>query len=390
MRIALLEGNLTGHRPVYLRNLLDGVPADLRVELHAPAGALTHAAFTGLADSVRARITAVALPALPAGEPRGSLAVLRHHLAKARALRRHLRQHGFASGDVVAIPYVDDIVAGLALSAGRWFGGARVVAVGMRNDLHLRAGSALAGGRQPPGRIHAWLQRRYLANRDLAVHWSNQLPFVEWADAELPGRCRFLGDPAPAPTSDSRAACCAALGLDPSRRHVLCFGGLTPRKGIARLLRLLARPDWPADSVAVLAGRCDDGVRAALAAAPPEVLARVVVRDGFIPIADEPRWFGAADLVWLAYEGHAFMSGCLVSAGLAQRPVAGCGNGLIGWYIDRFALGFAVPEDDAAAVTAVTAHCSGAWQPPAQQPFADHLPERVAARFWDAVRSAGA
>lgn len=388
MRIALVEGNLTGHRPVYLRHLLDWLPPDLAIELHAPAGWLDHAAFAGLAASRLAQIRMVELPRQTNDEPHGALAVLRHHLSKARSLRRHLRRCGIGRGDVVAIPYADDLYAGLALHVGRWFGGAKVVTVGMRNDLHLSAGSVLAGGRHPPGALQAWLQRRFLSARDLHRHWSNQLPFAEWSARHFDGRVGFLGDPAPAPCTADRETCCTALGLDPGQHHVLCFGNLTPRKGLARLLRLAARSDWPERTRAVLVGNCDGEAQAALDAATGTTRSRLVLRDGFVPIDDEPVWFAAADLVWLAYEGHPFMSGCLVSAGLARRPVAACRNGLIGWYASRFGLGFLVPEDDAAAVAALAAHSDGTWQAPAVQPFIEHLPERFAARFWGSVRTA--
>ena len=390
MRIALVEGNLTGHRPVYLRHLLDWLPPDLAIELHAPAEVLDHAAFAGLAAARKAQIHVVELPHQENGEPHGCLAVLRHHLAKARSLRRHLRRSGIGRGDVVAIPYADDLYAGLALRPGRWFGGAKVVSVGMRNDLHLEAGSVLAGGRKPPGALQAWLQRRFLAGHDLHRHWSNQLPFAEWSARHLDGRVGFLGDPAPPPTCADRATCCAALDLDPAQRHLLCFGNLTPRKGLDRLLRLAARTDWPEQIRAVLVGRCDSEVQAALDGASETARSHVRIRSGFVPFTEEPLWFAAADLVWLAYEGHPFMSGCLVSAGLARRPVAACSDGLIGWYTSRYGLGFLVPKDDAAAVASIAAYSDGTWQAPTIQPFIEHLPHCFAARFWNSVRAAGA
>jgi hypothetical protein len=69
---------------------------------------------------------------------------------------------------------------------------------------------------------------------------------------------------------------------------------------------------------------------------------RLIVLDRTLDDAEQALVFAAADVVWVGYERHAFMSGVLVLAGRAALPVVATRFGEIGAFVERSAMGLSV------------------------------------------------
>jgi glycosyltransferase involved in cell wall biosynthesis len=158
------------------------------------------------------------------------------------------------------------------------------------------------------------------------------------------------------PSVLDRDAARQSLGLEPGQEVALFFGYLREYKGLDLLLDA-----WPAVAAArpharlVIAGdpvRLEAPRREALVAAAVSVGA--VHRFGYVPFADVPRYFAAADVLVLPYR-HVSQSGVLYAALALGVPVVAT---RVGAFPEVLADGenalLVAPEDPAAIATAVT------------------------------------
>jgi glycosyltransferase involved in cell wall biosynthesis len=142
-----------------------------------------------------------------------------------------------------------------------------------------------------------------------------------------------------------RAAARARLDHEPDRLAILVFGSIDGRKGLERLAAALAADERLARYVIVVAGTQVPAIRAALTAGPLSRLRsqrRLIVLDRTLDDAEQALVFAAADVVWLGYERHAFMSGVLVLAGRAALPVVATRFGEVGAFVERSEMGLLV------------------------------------------------
>jgi glycosyltransferase involved in cell wall biosynthesis len=133
------------------------------------------------------------------------------------------------------------------------------------------------------------------------------------------------------------------LKVEPGRRVLLFFGAIHRRKGIYPLIQALRSID--ADTAQqlclVLAGEIDpreaQTVQARLQQLPPAL--QVIRQDHYLAESDLPAYFQMADLVLALYQQHVGMSGVLLRAAVAGRPVLCDRHGLIGNLTQRYQLG---------------------------------------------------
>lgn len=192
------------------------------------------------------------------------------------------------------------------------------------------------------------------ALRNPSLHTLFTLDAFAAAELQIRGhhRAEGLSDPVdltPAP-SERIAALRSRLGLDVShKRLVLLFGVLTSRKGIPRVMKAIAAlpPDVVAGCHWALVGPLDKAYRttldaelAGLAAGRPDATVTLVAE--FVPEEDTQAWFELADLVLVPYERHVGMSGILVRAAAAGRPVLADRFGLVGALTRQEGLGLSL------------------------------------------------
>jgi glycosyltransferase involved in cell wall biosynthesis len=122
-----------------------------------------------------------------------------------------------------------------------------------------------------------------------------------------------------APIRADRSSARAALGIEPDRLCVLCFGFLAPYKGLENALRAAAIAGGGVDLV--VAGGTHPRAGEAYARRLRDSAPRNARFTGFVPDADVARWFAAADLALLPYPRPFASSGPLALALAHGTPV---------------------------------------------------------------------
>lgn len=336
--VHVFEPNGLGHRPFFLAWLLADPPAERRWILHTTADVRAHPAVAAVLQHPPSHVTVVELRHCPAEPQRKSLSTLAHYIvAKALAYRRNWRRYAKV-GDTAFFPSYDELA--VIWGCLPWLThGMPFTTIGMRAQFHQQRQGVVTSTRQRGHALKEFLLRRVLSRRSAQIYLTNQRPLKHDVDqrwGRLAHKVRFYPDPGATPVPVPVAEARQRLGLPADQALVLCYGSLTNRKGVDHLLAAMAHPSWPANTGAVCAGRYREGVRTLLSSPQAEALAtqgRLHRREGYITNDDENLLFQACTAVWLVYDDHDAMSGCLVQAGLHQRAVIGCANGLIGWYI---------------------------------------------------------
>ena len=136
------------------------------------------------------------------------------------------------------------------------------------------------------------------------------------------------------------------LGVAPGRQVFLLFGALTERKGIYQLLEaiLTLSPDLCQKLCLLVVGESkikaplENQIATVCQARPVQIIRRYE----FIPQQDVQTYFQLADVVLAPYQHHVGMSGILLLAAAAQKPVLSSNYGLMGEMVRRFGLGLTV------------------------------------------------
>lgn len=159
-------------------------------------------------------------------------------------------------------------------------------------------------------------------------------------------------------TPDQVAQLRKQLGIGPERQVLLLFGALDQRKGIHQLLDALTRlSDQHCQQICLL-------LLGEVAAAEREILQakihdlqqtrplQICCRDGFVSDREVQLHFQLADLVLAPYQRHVGMSGILLLAAAAQKPVLSSHYGLMGELVQRYQLGLGCDSTDPQAIAA--------------------------------------
>jgi glycosyltransferase involved in cell wall biosynthesis len=138
------------------------------------------------------------------------------------------------------------------------------------------------------------------------------------------------------------------LGIEQSRRVFLLFGALDERKGIYQLLEAiqLLPPELLQYFCLLLVGKTNPTEQAkiqpkisALRQAYPVQILEIY---DYIPEIEVPKYFQCADVILATYQRHVGMSGILLLAASAGKPVLSSSYGLMGELVMVHRLGLAV------------------------------------------------
>lgn len=138
------------------------------------------------------------------------------------------------------------------------------------------------------------------------------------------------------------------LRVETDRRVFLLFGGLDERKGIYQLLEAiqLLSPELCEHLCLLLVGGTDPNqqvtIRQKIAVICQTQPLQVIEHYEFIPEADVPSYFQLADAILAPYQRHVGMSGILLLAAAAGKPVLSSDYGLMGELAQQYQLGLVV------------------------------------------------
>lgn len=138
------------------------------------------------------------------------------------------------------------------------------------------------------------------------------------------------------------------LGIEPNRQIFLLFGALDGRKGIYQLLDAiqLLPTELCQTFCLLLVGKTNATEQAQIqqkitALCQTHPIQLVECYD-FIPESEVPNYFQLADVVLAPYQHHVGMSGILLLAAAAGKPVLSSDYGLMGELVRRYQLGMAI------------------------------------------------
>ncbi|HEY9852602.1 MAG TPA: glycosyltransferase family 4 protein [Leptolyngbyaceae cyanobacterium] len=138
----------------------------------------------------------------------------------------------------------------------------------------------------------------------------------------------------------------ASLGIEQNRKIFLLFGALTTRKGIYQLLDAVsALSDEICQKMCLLLVG-ESNIEAQLKSRIAEICQskpiQIINRYEFIPEEDVQGYFQLTDVVLAPYQRHVGMSGILLLAAAAEKPVLSSDYGLMGEIVRSYELGITV------------------------------------------------
>lgn len=153
------------------------------------------------------------------------------------------------------------------------------------------------------------------------------------------------------------------LGIKKHRRVFLLFGALDARKGIYQLLDAIALlpPELGQNICLLLVGKINAtervSIRSKIAALCQTAPIQLIECYDFIPGHDVSSYFQLADVVLALYQKHVGMSGILLLAAAAGKPVLSSDYGLMGELVRLYQLGLAVDSTDPTAIAKALSAC---------------------------------
>lgn len=150
------------------------------------------------------------------------------------------------------------------------------------------------------------------------------------------------------------------LKIPAERQVLLLFGALTGRKGVPQVLSAISLlPSEVCQKISLV--MIGEGDRSAIEAQAEAIRqakpVQIVGHYQFVPEADVAKYFQLADLVLAPYQKHIGMSGILLLAAAAQKPVLSSNYGLMGELVHQYQLGLAVDSTDPEAIAKGITEC---------------------------------
>jgi glycosyltransferase involved in cell wall biosynthesis len=156
----------------------------------------------------------------------------------------------------------------------------------------------------------------------------------------------------------------AKLGIEENRRVFLLFGALDGRKGIYQVLDAieLLSPELRQQLCLLLVGKTNATERShihqkVVALSQMDKPIQLVECYDFIPENDVSSYFQVADIVLATYQRHVGMSGILLLAAAAGKPVLSSDYGLMGELVRRYQLGLAVDTTTPTEIAQALSRC---------------------------------
>jgi glycosyltransferase involved in cell wall biosynthesis len=153
------------------------------------------------------------------------------------------------------------------------------------------------------------------------------------------------------------------LGIEKHRRIFLMFGALDNRKGIHQLLDAiqLLSSELTQNLCLLILGKTNFLEQANIQPKIAEVRQthpiQLIESYQFVPENEVPQYFQMADVVLAPYQRHVGMSGILLLAAAAAKPVISSNYGLMGELVRRYKLGLAVDSTKPTEIAQAIAHC---------------------------------
>lgn len=150
------------------------------------------------------------------------------------------------------------------------------------------------------------------------------------------------------------------LGIETGRKVFLLFGALTERKGVYQLLDAVSLLPAELCKQLCLLFVGESGLieilEARITVLCQQKPVQVIRHYEFVAEQDVPVYFNLADIVLAPYQRHVGMSGILLLAAAAQKPVLSSDYGLMGELVRRHGLGLIVDSTNPGKISQELTH----------------------------------
>lgn len=148
--------------------------------------------------------------------------------------------------------------------------------------------------------------------------------------------------------------CLHRLKIDSERRVFLLFGALTSRKGIYQLLEAVSSlsKELCQKLCILLVGECSiaDQINQKITEICQIQPVQIIQHYQFVPESEVSAYFQLCDVVLAPYQQHVGMSGILLLAAAARKPVLCSNYGLMGEIVRRYELGLTIDSTQPQAI----------------------------------------
>ncbi|MGB3293931.1 MAG: glycosyltransferase family 4 protein, partial [Phormidesmis sp.] len=185
-------------------------------------------------------------------------------------------------------------------------------------------------------------------------------PFADEAIRALYPQAKVvsLADPVEIPQTNSldSQVLLEKHGVLPGRRVFLLFGNITARKGVDQLLESLKELSSEScqQLCILIVGAAKPAEKSRLQAQIDSVHhtqpVQVIAHFEFVPESKVQSYYQLSDFVLAPYQRHIGMSGILLLAAAAQKPVLSSDYGLMGELVRRYQLGISIDSSSPSAI----------------------------------------
>lgn len=338
MHVLILEASLTGHHANYLERIATTFLAQgHRLTVCVRQEHSNNPLFARVQAQQPGRVAVKVIQPLPSWtHALRRLGVVGSELTHWLMFKRSTEELSTAGQvDHVFFPYLDYCLHATAL-LGSPCGHVSWSGICMRPSFHYSSAGVIAP--KPKWRaIKERLFYRLLRQTSL----NKLLTIDELLEQQTRRKCpldaqklAFVPDPAELTNNFDRVSARKQLGIPEQDFVVLVYGAIDGRKGVEHLLAGVRNKQFQKNLKILVMGRHTPALKEKLLSEP-----QVLSIDRYVDTATEEAGFRAADVVWMGYNTHYGMSGVLVLAAVAAKPVLATQNGLIGWMTRRHALG---------------------------------------------------
>lgn len=346
MHILILEARLSGHHPVYLEKIAAGlINAGHHVTVAIAAQDADHPSISSLSKLFSTSVIVFLIDdTLLSGALSSRLGDAGREIAMHRLYSKIYRQVDNRSKvEHVLLPYLDYCLHAIAL-LGTPFGTTPWSGICMRPSFHY-AHCGVIAPKPKYSTVKEWLFFRLLRVRTLKKLLTIDEPLHDYVIQRHPAlqsRIGYLPDPAEMHGDHTYESARAKLSIKKDQKIILVYGAIDARKGLEELLIAFDDKNMPDHTALLIVGKQSSWAKSHLSENIGRHLreqGRLYELNSFADDDTQQMAFSASDLVWLGYRDHYGMSGVLILAAIAQKPVIATNEGLIGWYTRNYRLG---------------------------------------------------
>lgn len=356
MHILIIEPGSTGHHLIYLEKITKGyLESGHNITLCTLATTHKNPLIESLKLTYKQRINLTFIPEKTYQKALTSrFSDMGRELKMRDIFRRAYKEINSKDiVDYIFLPYLDYCLYSIGL-LGSPFGKASWGGICMRPSFHYHVSGVIAP-KPKLSKVKELLFKRCLSlpsldklftiDELLEKHIKNTAPKKQAKIQYIPDPAELLGNH----TSNSART---KLGLSEDAKIILVYGALNERKGIQSLIEALNNSTKLDNVHILLIGKQSERIKKYIQYNGLDMVRkkRIHTLDRFVDSDEQQMAFAASDIVWLGYQEHYTMSGVLVLAAIARKPVIGTREGLIGWYVNEKKIGLCIDTQNSAQI----------------------------------------